>query len=111
MINSKAVIQLVLFTVLAKAANPALAMPGRSELGELQIALSQCESALTALYDSPEQHRIHQRPAVGISADTATFWINSTHSLAGESVELKSRCISELDGDVVSLTVSQGHWR
>ena len=101
----------VVFSLLAKVADPAQAIPRGSQSAELQAALDQCHSALTALHENPQDYRIHLRPAVQLADGMATFWINSTRNLEGETVQLKARCISGLNGDVHSLDVAQGHWQ
>ena len=109
--KAKVLNYLVVFSLLAKAANPAQAIPRGSETAELLSALDKCHSALAALYENPQEYRFHQRPAVQLADDRAIFWINSTRDGESESIKLKARCVSDLDGGVRSLDVAQGHWR
>lgn len=108
--KAKVLSTVVVFSLLALVARPAQAMLRGSERAEFQLALDQCHSALTALYDDSGEHRIHLRPAVQMADGMVTFWINSTRDSKGERVELKARCISDLDGGLHSLRVAQGHW-
>lgn len=108
--RAKVLNTIVVFSLMAQATNPAQAIPRGSERADLQLALEQCHSALTALYDNPRAHRIHLRPAVQMADGMATFWINSSRDFEGKTVELKARCISDLNGDLRSLSVAQGHW-
>lgn len=97
-------------SVLAQLATPVQAMMGDSERIEVQDALSRCHSALRARYENPGDHRIYQRPATSIKTRQVTFWINSLTRQNGEQVELKSRCVSGYQGDLMSLTVASGQW-
>lgn len=73
-------------------------------------ALERCEQTLRERYQNPEQHRIYRRPATSIKTETVTFWMNSVAQQDGKAVPLKTRCVADKSGKVLSLKVARGRW-
>ena len=108
--NSKRHSMTIAAAILLQAATPAQAMIRALEQTSMEPALEQCRAALRSRYANPEQHRIYRRPAASVRSDSITFWINSSASLEGQQVALKSRCVTDSSGQMVSLKVASGQW-
>lgn len=78
--------------------------------GSTSSALEECRDAVKAQYDSPEAHYFYRRPAISTRGDKYTFWINSSAAEGKGKMAVKSRCVTDEQGQVLSLKTARGRW-
>lgn len=80
--------------------------------GEAIPAPTACTQAVDSLANTPAQHRVSQSSVTRAApSQNQVYWINSRGDGSSAELRFKSKCVTGIEGQVVSLRVEQGYWK
>lgn len=73
-------------------------------------ALTICKDTIRARTDGSVYHKFRKRPATSTRGEKYTFWINSTLKNEQRKYLLRSKCITDNNGEILSVEIEEGRW-
>lgn len=73
-------------------------------------ALTICKDTIRARTDGSVYHKFRNRPATSTRGEKYTFWIDSTLKNEQQKYLLRSKCVTDNNGDILLVEIEEGRW-